>query len=175
MVLSILFLGVFPRLWSANSIGYGWWSMIYCCRFWSYEICWEFSKLWGLKYIFLIDVRIYLLYRCHKNSIQYLLLKGLHKYYIKICELFWDVKMVNGVLVQIQKTLDTERASILKHNCKHIFLLSQYIIKRVNFVLGYLIFLSIEKSSDKWACLFRGALKWECAYKNWTCWSVPFH
>ena len=57
--------------------------------------------------------------------------------------------MVNGVLVQIQKTLDTERASILKHNCKHIFLLSQYTIKRVNFVLGYLIFLSIEKSSDK--------------------------
>ena len=35
--------------------------------------------------------------------IQPLLLKGLYKYYINICDIFWDVKMENGVFVKIQK------------------------------------------------------------------------
>ena len=65
--------------------------------------------------LFFIDVRI-------RFFIQTLLLKGLHKYSLEICELFWDVKMENGVFGQIQKILDTKRARILKHNCKYVFI-----------------------------------------------------
>ena len=61
----------------------------------------------------LINIMIYF-------SIQPLLLKGLHIYPLKIRELFLDVKMENGVLGEIQKTLDTKRARTLKRNCKYI-------------------------------------------------------
>ena len=54
------------------------------------------------------------------KNIQPLLLKGLHKYSLDICELFWYVKMENGVWGEIQKTLDTKQARILKHNCKYV-------------------------------------------------------
>ena len=54
--------------------------------------------------------------RCQFFIIQPLLLKGLDEDSLEICGLFWDVKMENGVLGLIQKTLDTKQANILKHN-----------------------------------------------------------
>ena len=47
----------------------------------------------------LMDIIIYF-------SIQHILLKGLHKYSLTISEIFWGVKMENGVFGQIKKTLD---------------------------------------------------------------------
>ena len=61
----------------------------------------------------LIDIRIYF-------SIQPLLLKRLYIDSLKICELFWYVKMENGVFDRKQKTLDTKQSRILKRNLEHV-------------------------------------------------------
>ena len=76
------------------------------------RFCWKISKLGGLKSMlnFLMDIRIYF-------SIKPLLLQGLLLCSLKIHELFWDVKMENGVLGEYKKTLDTKRSRILKRNC----------------------------------------------------------
>ena len=44
--------------------------------------------------------------------IQPLLRKGINKYSPEIIDLFWDVKMENGVLGKYKKNLDTKRARI---------------------------------------------------------------
>ena len=50
--------------------------------------------------------------RCQDVFIQPQLLKGLHKYSLKFCELFWDVKMEMEFLDKLKKTLDTKGARI---------------------------------------------------------------
>ena len=60
-----------------------------------------------------LDVRFYFM-------VQPLLPKGIHKDSLEMCELFLDVKMKNGVFGLIQKTPDTKRARIFKHNYKYI-------------------------------------------------------
>ena len=70
---------------SSNFIGHCQWAMIYCCRFWNYDIllkCLEIMRFKNIYFdwcqIFLIDV---------KNI--------LHKDPLGIRERFWDVKMEN--------------------------------------------------------------------------------
>ena len=68
-----------------------------------------------------MDVRMYsLIYVKINFFIQPILLKVLYRDSLEISKLFWDVKMKHGVLGQIQKTLDTKQARILKHNCSYI-------------------------------------------------------
>ena len=63
----------------------------------------------------LIDVRMFF-------WTQPLLLKGLHIYYFEICELFWYVKMKNGVIGQILKTLDTKWAHIKNATVNELYI-----------------------------------------------------
>ena len=55
--------------------------------------------------------------------IQSLLIKGLHKYSLDICELFWDVKMENGFFGKIQKILDTNGHAFKNTTGKTFFLI----------------------------------------------------
>ena len=48
--------------------------------------------------------------------IPYLLLKGLQKDPLNICELFWNVKMEDGIFGKIQINRDTRQAHILHQN-----------------------------------------------------------
>ena len=105
----------------ANSIGYRWGSMIYCCRFWDYEIllknrnC-EVKKKeyfdWCHNLFF--DVCQFFYY-CSP-----LLLEFLHKDSLDICETFEMKKWKIEFLDKYKKTLDTKRARILKHNYKYV-------------------------------------------------------
>ena len=64
--------------------------------------------------------------------------QGLHKDYLKICELFLYEKIENGILGETHKTRDTKRAHVYHHNSRFFFKkISQYINQRVNFVFGY--------------------------------------
>ena len=70
----------------------------------------------GLKKgYFLIDVRIYIFDICQDFLIQPLLLKGLNKDSLEICDLSWDVKMENDVLGKIQKNTRHKTGTHFKH------------------------------------------------------------
>ena len=63
------------------------------------RVCWKFSKLGGVKkYVEYFDGYQNLFF-----SIKLLLLKGIQIYSFNISEILWDVKIENGVLIQIQK------------------------------------------------------------------------
>ena len=50
VVISGRFLSILPFFFSSfNSVDRGWWVIIFCCRFWNYDILLKISKLWGLK------------------------------------------------------------------------------------------------------------------------------
>ena len=88
------------------------------------------------EFYFFIYVKIYFLFNPH-----YL------RAYIGLPWNPWaPLRCENGFWGKIQKTLDTKRASILKHNCKYI---KKQIIpvqnQKVNCVLSYIIFKIIEK------------------------------
>ena len=55
----------------------------------------------------------FIFYKC-QIFYSTLLLKGLYKCSLEICEIFWDVKTENGFSGLIQKTLDTKRARIFE-------------------------------------------------------------
>ena len=83
----------------------------------------QISKSWDLVVKFRngevlkMNILIYIIiYFCGST----LLLKRLHIYFLKIFELFWYVKIENGVFGQIQKTLDTKWACISKRNYEYI-------------------------------------------------------
>ena len=65
---------------------------------------------------------VYLMDIVHNFSISPTLLKGLHKYSLKIIELFWEVKMEMGFLEKYKINRDTKRSHILHHNCKIFFM-----------------------------------------------------
>ena len=68
--------------------------------------------------------------------------------------------MGNGVFVQIQKTLNTKWARILKRNCEHILYKNSAVkIQRVNCVLGHSTLKIVREYVQKFACPFRDALK----------------
>ena len=62
--------------------------MIFCCGFRNYEVKNHMSNI-------LIDIR--------KTFYSATIIKGLYKYSLKICEIFWDVRMDNGLFGRIQK------------------------------------------------------------------------
>ena len=80
---------------------------MYCCRLSTFESVLTNIEIVGFKMIILnilIDVRIFF--------IRLLFLKGINIYSLEISEMFLGVKMVNGLLGLILKTLDTKQARI---------------------------------------------------------------
>ena len=56
-----------------------------------------------------------------------LLLNGIHKYYLKIRELFLYVKIDNWIFGKTQKNRHTKQARILRYNCVFIYYTSTQI------------------------------------------------
>ena len=73
----------------------------------------QILKWWGLN---VFDKK--LIYVSVFFSIQPQSLQGLHEYFPKIFELFWDIKMEEGVYGKNQKYTKTNQARILHNNSK---------------------------------------------------------
>ena len=132
----------------------------------SYDRVLNFSKWWGLKtYVEYFDryQNVFL--------IQPLLLKGLHKYTLNICELFWDVKMEIGLFGKIQK-IETQNGhafytTTVIYVCLWIY---QYKIQRVKCLLGYS---KIKISNIGWEiCVpVLWCLQMRAHVEKWTSWA----
>ena len=107
------------------------------------------SKLWGLKHVLniLMDTRsIY--------SIWPLLLKGLHKYSLKMCEPFWELKMENGIFGKIQMNRDTKWACIWTTTVNVFVKVIPVHNSKSKFCTGPFKNKKIQKFGEKFMCPF---------------------
>ena len=89
--------------WWANSVGRSWWVMLFFWKNRNYEISINMFKI-------LIDIRT-LIFNWP------LLLKGPYKYFLKIRELFWYLKMENGQFGGNKNKRNIKWAHILYKSC----------------------------------------------------------
>ena len=79
------------------------------------------------------------------------MLKGIHIFCLKIFEIFWDVEMKNGSFGKIKINTRHKTGAYFETQLwiYYIYIISQYKIQRMKFVMGYSTLETIKKYIDK--------------------------
>ena len=81
------------------------------------------------------------------------------------------VKIENWLFGKTPITRNTKQAHVFTTTVVFFIKISQYKIQRVNCVMGYSRIKTFELLVEIITWPFFGPLKWDHAYKKWTCWS----